>query len=186
MSRPCPGTARTPVAARSASRWILLAGAALVGCASTAPRLTPLQPPPTVADSSYATAAPLGEPATDHRPLLAEIMSLMGVPYAFNGTDTSGFDCSGFTSAVFASSLHRTIPHSSQGQYALGTSVDRDSLRFGDLVFFAEGGGEVSHVGIYVGDGLFAHASVSLGVTISLLDSSYYKKRYLGARRLPR
>jgi cell wall-associated NlpC family hydrolase len=120
------------------------------------------------------------------RPLLATIMSLMGVPYAFNGVDTTGFDCSGFTATVFATALKRTLPHSSQAQYALGTPVKRDSLRFGDLVFFADGGDEPSHVGIYVGDGLFAHASVSLGVTISLLESNYYNRRYLGARRLER
>lgn len=180
--RPRTGMARPLAALRFVTRWIVLVAAAafLAGCASSSPRpaTRPVADPPSIA----APTTP--EPAPDHRPVLAKIMSLMGVPYVFNGVDTTGFDCSGFTATVFASTLRRTLPHSSQGQYALGLPIDRDSLRFGDLVFFADGGNEPSHVGIYVGDGLFAHASVSLGVTVSLLESSYYKKRYLGARRI--
>ena len=130
-------------------------------------------------------------PSRENNPLinriamLARIMPLMGVPYSYDGDDSNGFDCSGFTATIFASFLPR-LPHSAQEQYTLGTKVDRDDLCFGDLVFFALDGDSPSHVGIYVGDGLFAHASVSQGVTISILDASYYRKRYLGARRVIR
>lgn len=186
VSRPRSGMAR-PQAGHASAPWIVLAAALLAGCAASAPRLAPHQTGQPATDPASPIVVATSVPAAEfrRRPVLTKIMSLMGVPYAFNGTDTSGFDCSGFTSAVFASALQRPLPHSSQGQYALGVAIERDSLRFGDLVFFADGGDEPSHVGIYVGDGLFAHASVSLGVTVSLLESGYYKKRYLGARRLP-
>jgi cell wall-associated NlpC family hydrolase len=66
----------------------------------------------------------------------------------------------------------------------MGVEVERDSLQFGDLVFFNTTGRAPSHVGIYIEDYLFAHASVSSGVTISSLESTYYKGRYVGARRI--
>jgi len=188
---PPPGGTTAPAVAgapRPLPVWILLAFAAIAGCASSGSRVVVRETFPPPAEGRPAATAPRVEAVqhADRGPVLAKIMSLMGVPYTFNGTDTTGFDCSGFTAAVFASTLQRTLPHSSQGQFTLGAFVDRDSLQFGDLVFFADGGDEPSHVGIYVGDGLFAHASVSLGVTVSLLENSYYKKRYLGSRRLTR
>lgn len=107
---------------------------------------------------------------------------LLGIDYDYGGTTTDGFDCSGFTSYVFKK-LGVTLPHSSKSQYTLGTKVAKDDLRAGDLVFFNTDGSGVSHVGIYVGDGKFAHAA-SKGVTISNLDEKYYAARYVGARRV--
>jgi cell wall-associated NlpC family hydrolase len=66
----------------------------------------------------------------------------------------------------------------------LGQTVELSELKFGDLIFFNTTGDRASHVGIYLGDDLFAHASVSFGVTISSLQSSYYAKRYETARRI--
>ena len=66
----------------------------------------------------------------------------------------------------------------------MGTSVSRDEMRPGDLVFFNTNGRGVSHVGIFVGDGKFAHSSSSRGVTVSSLNESYYANRYLGAKRV--
>lgn len=107
---------------------------------------------------------------------------LLGIDYDYGGTTTDGFDCSGFTSYVFKK-LGVTLPHSSRAQYDLGTKVAKDDLRAGDLVFFNTSGSGVSHVGIYVGDGKFAHAA-SHGVTISKLSEKYYAARYVGARRV--
>jgi cell wall-associated NlpC family hydrolase len=116
--------------------------------------------------------------------MLEAIMQMMSVPYLIEGSDERGFDCSGFTSKIFSDVLHLLLPHSAAGQYALGTAIDLDNIRFGDLIFFQMEGDCPSHVGIYVGDGLFAHASVSHGVTISLFESKYYHERLYGIRRI--
>jgi cell wall-associated NlpC family hydrolase len=71
-----------------------------------------------------------------------------------------------------------------RAQYGVGSDVAKPDLQFGDLVFFNTTGRSPSHVGIYIEDDLFAHASVSYGVTISSLESTYYRKRYVGARRV--
>lgn len=109
--------------------------------------------------------------------------SVYGTAYQTAGTTSKGFDCSGFTMYVFKQ-FGITLPHSSYDQSKLGQKVAKDDLRAGDLVFFNTSGKGVSHVGIYVGDGKFAHASSSKGVTISSLSDSYYVKRYMSARRV--
>ncbi len=107
----------------------------------------------------------------------------LGTDYKAGGTTTNGFDCSGFTRYVFAK-LGITLPHQSGSQFKMGTSVEKSELIPGDLVFFNTSGKGVSHVGVYVGDGKFAHASSSKGVTISKLSESYYVNRYVGAKRI--
>ncbi len=123
-------------------------------------------------------------PAIDRQKLLTKIMGLMGIRYRRSGDDSTGFDCSGFAINIFNDALGITIPRSCGDQYKTGTPIMLDSLKFGDLVFFKTRKKRPSHVGIYVGDGLFAHASLSIGVTISLMESEYYRKRFLGARRI--
>ncbi len=135
-------------------------------------------------DSISSISLKENNPAIDRHKMLDNIMRLAGTRYKFNGIDSTGIDCSGYTAKIFLNTLGIELPHSSEEQYSLGLEVDRDSLKFGDLVFFATHGKSPSHVGIYVGDGLFTHASVSIGVTISILESEYYKGRYLGTRRI--
>jgi cell wall-associated NlpC family hydrolase len=111
------------------------------------------------------------------------IAPTLGTSYKNAGVSTSGFDCSGFTMYIFEK-LGIDLPHQSGSQFGMGTSVDRNDLREGDLVFFNTSGKGVSHVGIYVGDGKFAHASTSNGVIINSLSESYYVSRYIGAKRI--
>jgi cell wall-associated NlpC family hydrolase len=120
----------------------------------------------------------------DQSKMMREISRYMGVPYQFGGMTSDGLDCSGYTSLVYKASVGKLLPRTAAEQLKLGRSVRLEDLKFGDLVFFNTTGESGSHVGIYLGDDLFAHASVSLGVTISSLQSFYYEKRYEGARRV--
>ena len=120
----------------------------------------------------------------DQSRMMREISKRMGVPYEYGGESDQGIDCSGYTMIVYQKSIGKQLPRTSSEQAKMGKSVQPADLKFGDLVFFNTTGEPASHVGIYLGDDLFAHASVSLGVTISSLESSYYQKRYEGARRI--
>jgi len=120
----------------------------------------------------------------DQSKMMREISKFMGVPYVHGGTGMDGIDCSGYTMVVYKNSVGKTLPRSSAEQSKLGKTVVLSDLKFGDLVFFNTTGESASHVGIYLGDDLFAHASVSFGVTISSLQSSYFAKRFESARRI--
>ncbi|MFE9279264.1 C40 family peptidase [Paenibacillus glucanolyticus] len=111
------------------------------------------------------------------------IKPAIGVSYKTGGTTTNGFDCSGFTTYVYKK-LGLSLPRTSTAQYKVGTAVSKSNLKAGDLVFFNTSGKGVSHVGIYVGGGKFAHSSSSRGVIVSPLSQSYYAQRYVGAKRV--
>lgn len=120
----------------------------------------------------------------DQSRLMREISKYMGVPYLLGGESGEGLDCSAYTMLVYRQALKKELPRMSQEQAKIGSLVDFDDLKFGDLVFFNTTGEPASHVGIYLGDDLFAHASVNLGVTISSLQSAYYRSRFEQARRI--
>lgn len=107
----------------------------------------------------------------------------VGVPYQFGGSSEKGFDCSGFTRHVM-SGLGVTLARTTAEQYKQGSEVKKEDLRVGDLVFFETYKKGPSHAGVYIGDNQFIHASSSKGITVTSLDDSYYKKRYIGARRV--
>jgi len=108
-----------------------------------------------------------------------------GADYRMGAEGPSQFDCSGFIRRIFSEAYHYTLPRSSGEQFEVGQAVSKTALKYADLVFFTTNGHKtVSHVGVYIGNGKFAHASTSVGVTITALESDYYQKRYLGARRV--
>ena len=120
-----------------------------------------------------------------YQQLIRTALMYRGSRYARGGTSRGGFDCSGFTRYVFAKYGIR-LPHSSAAQSRIGKPVSRGSLQPGDLVFFNRTYRRgVSHVGIYVGDGKFVHASThGRGVRVDSLNQPYYTPRYCGARRM--
>ena len=111
------------------------------------------------------------------------ILGYLGTPYVYGGDSKSGIDCSAFTGAVYDQSVNMKLPRTAADQVKRRTGLLRGS-KFGDLMFFNTTGANPSHVGIYIGDDLFAHASEAFGVTISSIESSYYKTRYTEARRI--
>jgi len=118
--------------------------------------------------------------------LLMEIIKYLNTPYKYGGNSLNGIDCSAFTQNVFHGVDLFELNRSARDQFQQGIEInDRSDLKFGDLVFFnTRRRVRPGHVGIYVGDNLFAHASSNLGVTISSLDLDYYSKRFMGARRV--
>lgn len=120
--------------------------------------------------------------------MMAEIKSWVGTPYKFGMAEKGkGTDCSGFVGSVFKKVLNVDLPRQSGDMYKEGESITQKDLKFGDLVFFQntyKGSKGASHVGIYVGDNKCAHASTTVGVTISNLSEDYYRKHYLGCRKI--
>lgn len=117
--------------------------------------------------------------------ILMEIIKYLNTPYKFGGNSFNGIDCSAFTQNVYHNTNFYDLNRSAREQFKQGIEIkDKSELKFGDLVFFnTRRRVKPGHVGIYIGDNLFAHASSKLGVTISSLDHDYYSKRYMGARR---
>ncbi|MCE3203109.1 C40 family peptidase [Paenibacillus sonchi] len=113
-----------------------------------------------------------------------EVNGVLGTPYVWGGTTAAGFDCSGFILYIMEKFNAGDLPRTTGSQAKAGTEVSKDDLRLGDLVFFNTFGNGVSHAGIYIGDGQFAHSSSSKGVRISKLSDSYYRDRYVTARRV--
>lgn len=129
---------------------------------------------------------PADQPQSVEEALRSIIDPYIGIPYRHGGTSKRGMDCSGFVLAVLHELGFPGIPRTSRLQRTVGSPVPPSRIRPGDLVFFRTGvRGTVNHVGIYVGGRSFAHASRSVGVTYSNLDSRYFRNRLVAVRRLP-
>ncbi len=118
--------------------------------------------------------------------MLTEIIKYLNTPYKYGGETKSGIDCSAFTQTLYSDILSVPLLRTAREQFTEGTEVrsERD-LKFGDLVFFnTRRAVKPGHVGIYIGDGMFVHASSSFGVIVSSLNDAYYGSRYMGARRI--
>lgn len=109
---------------------------------------------------------------------------MLHLPYKFGGNGTIGLDCSAYVQKVYGIA-GVTIPRSAREQFRVGEPVDKEELSIGDLVFFRTYASFPSHVGIYLGNNLFIHSSSrSKKITIDSLESPYYFKRFIGAKRL--
>ena len=110
--------------------------------------------------------------------------NMIGKPYRYGGNSPTGFDCSGLVQYSY-SRAGLPIPRTTKSQRESSVAVGSQSLRAGDLIFFDQEGRKSSHVGIYIGDGRFVHApSSGKQVRVDTLDTKYWKKHYVGARRI--
>lgn len=116
-------------------------------------------------------------------PLFSFIDSWWEAPYQFGGSTKSGIDCSGFACNLFSTVFNKDLPRTAKEQYNVCIKTGREKLQEGDLVFFNTKG-SVSHVGVYLEEGYFVHASTTNGVTINNLDDDYYSARFLGGGRV--
>jgi len=133
------------------------------------------------ADGDDMTAA-----GVEKQQLMNVILDWLGTKYRFGGSSRTGIDCSAFTRMLYASTAEIELPRTAATQYDVGQRIkDVAELQFGDLVFFkTRRYARITHVGMYLGDNLFAHASSRYGVTISSLESDYYSRRFEGGSRL--
>jgi len=106
-----------------------------------------------------------------------------GTPYQYGGLSQNGVDCSGFIYQSYKSLFNHALPRMTEGQIKKGRRVYLGELSAGDLIFFKTGSKQ-RHVGIYIEEGKFMHASSSRGVTISSLQNDYWKTCYWQAKRL--
>lgn len=152
---------------------VVLLGVLLTGCGASTPR------------RSTIAAPRIDASAND---ILFRAISLVGTPYRYGGnTPEGGFDCSGLINYVFSDMAGARLPRSAADIDRLDApSVARGKWIAGDLVFFRDGG-NVSHIGIYVGEGRFVHAPSGGGtVRLDALDGDYWRQHYSGAKRLIR
>ena len=156
---------------------VLVLAVWLTGCASSAPASGPASetaaPPEPSSSPTERTAADLRRTAERWE----------GVPHEWGGTSRRGVDCSGLVQNLYRDVFGMQVPRTTAAQAETGRRVRRDDLRPGDLVFFRLGR-KKRHVGVYLSDGEFAHASASSGVTVSPLDRAYWNERWWQARRL--
>lgn len=146
----------------------------LTGCGAASATLTPSSYDHDTDESAYSgTRALLRAAERDWR----------GTPYRYGGTTRDGIDCSAFVQLVYGDVFGINLPRATAEQVHTGEMINRRDLRPGDLVFFKTRP-RTRHVGIYLGEGEFAHASTSQGVMISHLDEAYWRARFWTSRRL--
>ncbi len=114
--------------------------------------------------------------------LIENINNWLGVRYRYPGRSKRGIDCSNFTSVIIKETLGKEIPAGAARQSTLFKKIEHiENLQFGDLVFFSgrnRKSKRIGHVGIYIGNGLFAHSSTGKGVIYTHISSGYYEQRY--------
>lgn len=115
--------------------------------------------------------------------IMSQYANWKGVKYRLGGSTRKGIDCSGFVQLTFKEKFGIELPRSTRAQQTIGKKIDKQKLIMGDIVVF-NAGSTGRHVGIYVGNSKFVHASTSIGVTISDMNDKYWKNRFNEARRV--
>ncbi|MCM3668215.1 C40 family peptidase [Mesobacillus maritimus] len=133
--------------------------------------------------SQYIAPKTTAKKSSDyHSKAIAAGKQQLGVKYRYGGTTPSGFDCSGFISYSYKKA-GVTLPRTAAEMHTKGKKVSK--LEPGDLVFYATSGGKkVTHVSMYIGNGQVIHSTTSSGVSITSMNNSYWKARYIGAKRI--
>lgn len=167
-----------------ATKIVLLCTLSLVmfGCSSTpekakGPHISKLKVPTTA-------SKPLSQKQSAvYKKLNQQFLRWRGTPYELGSMDRSGIDCSGFVHVAYRDAFGMKLPRSTDTLAKKGSRINKNQLKVGDLVFFKTGR-KVKHVGIYVGNQHFIHASTSRGVMKSNLTNPYWRKHYWKSTRL--
>ncbi|MBL0329005.1 MAG: C40 family peptidase [Bacteroidetes bacterium] len=132
----------------------------------------------------YATLLNVSEGKIENIKLYSFIDEWYGVPYKYGGKNKNGIDCSNFTATLYSTIYGKSISGSSASIFDQCKVISKSNLEEGDLVFFKIDGNKISHIGVYLQNNKFVHATTKKGVMIDDLDEDYYKKYYYKAGRL--
>ncbi|MEO6882853.1 MAG: C40 family peptidase [Bacteroidia bacterium] len=133
--------------------------------------------------NKYATQLGVSQKNISNISLYTFIDKWYGVPYKYGGKTMNGIDCSDFVSILFNNVYEKNISGSAAGMYNQCKKISMENLREGDLIFFKIGSSEISHIGIYLQNNKFVHATVHRGIMIDDLNEAYYKKYFFACGR---
>lgn len=131
----------------------------------------------------YAVLLDIEVEKLTNKKLIEYVHQWWAVPYRIGGNSKEGIDCSAFVQGLTNEAFGVTLPRTSREQADFCKQISKQDLKEGDLVFFASGR-SISHVGMYISNNKFVHASTSMGVVISDLDEAYWSRRFVKAGRL--
>lgn len=150
---------------------------------STPPSTDP-EDPDNLAKEYFSQIMGVAVSAKSNTKLYQFIYDWIGTPYRLGGNSKKGIDCSKFAYELYNQVFNTTLGHNSRNIYTQVSPVKKSDLKAGDLVFFKIRSRHITHVGVYIGDGKFAHASSSRGVMISALDEAYWRRYYHDGGRM--
>ncbi|MGV3508374.1 MAG: C40 family peptidase [Sphingobacteriaceae bacterium] len=142
------------------------------------------QDPDNLAKDYFSQIMGVAVSATSNVKLYQFVYDWLGTPYRLGGDTENGIDCSGFAYQLYDKVFNTVIGNNSRNIFSMVNPINKEELKEGDLVFFKINSRAISHVGVYLGDNKFAHASSSRGVMISNLNEPYWKRYYYKGGRL--
>ncbi|RZL17187.1 MAG: glycoside hydrolase [Pedobacter sp.] len=151
---------------------------ATAGFSQTKKGVTKLEDPDNLATQYFSQVMGVAMDATSNVKLYKFIYEWIGTPYRYAGNTQKGIDCSAFTKAIYEKVFNTTIARSSRDIFSMVNPLAKADLKEGDLVFFKIKSSKINHIGLYLGDNRFAHASSSRGVVIDNLNDPYYSRYF--------
>ncbi len=164
---------------------LVVLGSITVVCGQTKSKESnKLEDPDNLASQYFSQVMGVAVDATSNVKLYKFIYEWIGTPYRFGGNTQKGIDCSAFTKTIYDKVFNTTILRNSRDIFSMVNPLGKEELKEGDLVFFKIKSRSITHIGIYLGDDRFAHASSSRGVVISNLNEPYYSRYFYKGGRI--